>query len=387
MAAWIEKRGTAITVRWRFRSKWGRRKVPDLRTARQLVREIETCHALGEHWTPLDKSHPIDPCLTELLKDRIEHGRRVRQPNTLKNWRASFALFVDFLRLSRPRGKLSLSLLTPRTLYAFYSWLLDTRGNRANVALLRLTHIRSVWRWASTSPEWFALTPQFLEVELPAPPPPRRKRAPSWADADLMLEHLNSKRVTSGGKVRRPAEAVYRAAVVMRYTGLRSSQASRLEWGDLCFDERTLTVRGELGKSRHERAGRVVPVCAHLLEEMAGWGVREGLVSGLPEPVSRITSSHNIRKAWEASGVDPDVWGQQTQHALRRAFTSELVRRGADRFAVEILLGRSTGVGGDVYTDPRFVWDRLDHAVSLVTRIGDSNQIKLSDRKTAEGTA
>lgn len=385
MAAWMERRGQKITVRWQLGSKHGRRTVPDVKTARQLIREIETCHALGKLWQPLEKSYPIDPCLTELLTDRIEQGRRIRRPNTLKNWRASFALFVDFLRLSRPRGKLRLELLTPRTLYAFHAWLIDVRGNRPNVALLRLTHIRAAWRWASTSQGWHELTPAYLEVELPLAPPPRRKMAPYWVDADAMIAHLESKRVTKGGKLRRPAEAVYRAAVLMRYTGIRSHQAARIEWIDLCFIERTLTVRGEIGKSRHERAGRTVPVSPHLLEEIAAWGVRDGLVSGLPEPVSRITLSHNIRKAWEASGVAPDVWGQQTQHALRRAFTSELVRRGADRFAIEILLGRSTGVGGDVYTDPRFVWDRLDHAVSLVTRIGDSNQTQLSGRKSSEG--
>jgi integrase len=386
MAAWVEKRANAITVRWKFRGRYGRRKAPDLKTARRLIREIETCHALGEHWIPLDQSSPIDPCLTELFKDRIEQGRRTRKPNTLEGWRVSFVLFVDFLRLSKPRGRLAFSSLNPRNLYSFHAWLIDTRGNGESTAALRLSAIRTTWSWASNNIDWIDHAPRYLEVEVPQAPPPRAKRSPTWTEVDEMITTLDQKRVSCGSvpRIKQKAESSYRAAVIMRYTGLRMSQASALEWDDLNFEDRTLEIRGALGKSRHERRGRVIPVSGHLCDEMAGWGLRDGLIVGA-EPLSRITLSHNIRLAWKASEVDPCKWAGQTAHSLRRAFTSELVRGGADRFAVEILLGRSTGVGGDVYTDPRFVWDRLDHAVSLVTRIGDSNQIKLSDRKAAEG--
>jgi hypothetical protein len=58
---------------------------------------------------------------------------------------------------------------------------------------------------------------------------------------------------------------------------------------------------------------------------------------------------------------------------MRRTFTSELVARGAERYAVELLCGRSTGMGGDVYTDPRFVWSKMADAVALVTKIGDTD--------------
>ena len=50
------------------------------------------------------------------------------------------------------------------------------------------------------------------------------------------------------------------------------------------------------------------------------------------------------------------------------------MRAGAERFALELLLGRTTGVGGDVYTDPRFVWDKMFAAVQLVPALGESAQ-------------
>lgn len=372
MSARIEKRGEAWTVRWHFRGRYGRRKCPDRNTAKKLVREIEACHAEGRHWVPFDKSHPVDPCLTEAIRDRIESGRRTRRPNTLENWKVAFVLFVDYLRTKKPRGKLDFDMLSERNLLGFFDWL-EARGNSASTVNLRLTQIRAFWKWSAESSEWMDYSPRYVHVELPVPEPPRRKQAPTWAEADMMLGILETKRGrTTANNLPSPrAEACYRAAVIMRYTGLRKSQAIGVRWEDFDMISGRLFVRPSLGKSRNERRGRTIPVCDHLIEAMAGWGVRSGYVTtGTDEQLNRVTFDYAIKAAWKASQVDPSKWKQQTAHALRRSFTSELVSRGADRFAVELLLGRSTGVGGDVYTDPTFIWDRLSQAVSMVKKIG-----------------
>ena len=41
------------------------------------------------------------------------------------------------------------------------------------------------------------------------------------------------------------------------------------------------------------------------------------------------------------------------------------------------MLGRSTGLGGDVYTDPAFVWDSMLKASALVSKIGDDVAIDI----------
>ena len=54
------------------------------------------------------------------------------------------------------------------------------------------------------------------------------------------------------------------------------------------------------------------------------------------------------------------------------------------RFAVEILCGRSTGVGGDVYTDPRFLWEKLRETVDLIQPLGTSNETQIIRKTGAE---
>ena len=88
-----------------------------------------------------------------------------------------------------------------------------------------------------------------------------------------------------------------------------------------------------------------------------------------------------LKRCFIEAGTPEELWKNQTAHCLRRSFTSELVSRGAMRFAVEILCGRSTGVGGDIYTDPRFLWEKLKEAVDMIEPIGVSNEIEIT-RKT-----
>jgi hypothetical protein len=52
----------------------------------------------------------------------------------------------------------------------------------------------------------------------------------------------------------------------------------RLFWTDFNLEKATLTVRGERGKSADEKRGRVAPISRHLVEFLAGLGVREGFV-------------------------------------------------------------------------------------------------------------
>lgn len=367
MAAWIEKRDGQITVRWKFRGRYGRRKVPTRRVAQILIKEIEACHALGLHWQQADRENKSDPCLSDLIVDRLEKGRRSRRPNTIESWKYSYSLFVEFLQTKKPRGKLGLELLSEGNVYSFYDWLKAARGNSDLVAASRVWQINGLWKWAFESSDWGYIVPRFVRVDVARPAAPPLKPAASWQQIDMMIDALRKQRSSR-------AEAYYKAAVLMRCMGIRRKQAISIRWEAFNLEDGSAEIVGELGKSRVERRGRVIPIAPALVDEMATWGRREGIVATatgerIPEP----TISTAMIRAWRDSGVDASSWRGQSCHVMRRAFTSELVSRGAERFAVELLCGRSTGVGGDVYTDPRFVWSKMTDAVALVTKVGDTD--------------
>jgi len=376
MAAWIAKRDGYYTVRWSFRGRQGRRKVPTRRIGQILVKEIEACHALGIHWVQSGGKNTRDPCISDLIVDRLERGRRSRKHNTIENWKFAYILFVKFLKTKKPRGRLGLELFTESNIYGFYDWLINTRGNKQLVATSRVWQINGLWKWAAESVEWGDSVPRFVRVETQTPPAPPIRRSPTWSEVDLMIQAMRERRGAQ-------QPALYKAVVLMRYLGIRMSQALSIRWEAFNLDDPSVEISGELGKSRNERRGRVIPIASALASEMATWGRREGLVSTVDgKPVPTITLSTAVNRCWKLSGVDKSVWSEQSCHALRRSFTSELVSRGADRFAVELLLGRTTGVGGDVYTDPRFIWSRMAEAVELVTPIGDSSSESLDRFKS-----
>ena len=271
-------------------------------------------------------------------------------------------------------------MLSESNVLGFYDYLIATKGNATNTAHLRVTHIRALWRWSSTCAEWIDVVPRYVEVELPQADAPPRKRAPTWSQLDKMiaeLEHLSVTRSASNQK-RPQAIGAHRAVVLMRFTGLRRSQVCELAWEDFDLENAELYVRPELGKSKAERRGRTIPISKHLVEVMAGWGRRDGLVCLSVE--TQVVNYYLIR-AFKAAEIPEEVWRRQSAHCLRRSFTSELVSRGAMRFAVEILCGRSTGVGGDVYTDPRFLWEKLRETVDLIQPLGISNETEISTPK------
>jgi integrase len=121
-------------------------------------------------------------------------------------------------------------------------------------------------------------------------------------------------------------------------------------------------IRPELGKSKQERRGRMVPIAPVLVAELAGWGLRVGpLVGDLGGDVARVAKA--VRRAWKRAGVPPIVWARRPDHAFRKGFVSGLQRAGADRDAVEYLVGHSRGLRG-VYVDPDAL--PLIEAVALV---------------------
>lgn len=168
------------------------------------------------------------------------------------------------------------------------------------------------------------------------------------------------------------------AAAVMRAFGLRVSQATALICADIVIDAAGaghLRVRGELGKTEQERAGRLVPIGPAVLPVFAELVRDRDPDAFLIPPVGdgkalreRLVRPAVMNDGWRRAGVRTEVWLHRPDHAFRKGFVSGLKKLKADDEAVEVLVGHSLGLRG-VYTDPDA--QPLKEAAALIPPFSD----------------
>lgn len=361
----IERRKGAVRVRWRDPDGQQRaRPCPDLATARRVQREVEACVAEGRRWEPRD-ARPI-PGLQEILTAYIRDKARVLAPGTAERYGRNLDIFLRWLRQREgAKSRLTTDLLTRSLLAEFYEYLAGQgRHGRARQDSTRRKIVEVVelaWEWAYNDDELGEGVPQPRSIEM------RRQQgaptiAPTWAEMDGVINAF-------------PENSWQRRlAILLRFTGLRVSQVLGLKWGDIDMDRASLTVRGELGKSRQERRGRTIPISRHLVEILSGWGQREGFLiltsrTGIRE---RLARPRDMERAWKRSGARVAAYTGRPHHAFRKGFVSELRRAGADGDAVEVLVGHSLGLRG-VYTDSDAL--PLRRAVDLIPPLPDAQPV------------
>lgn len=355
--ATITKRGDAYLVRWYgLHGDRRARSCPTRRSAEQLGRTVEEEKANGRDWEPPRPGASVEAVVSAYLK----HIARTKRPATLSAYSDFAVQFVGFVGADESASK----AFTLRTITAYYDHLLERSTVRESTRQQYVQMAERVWAWAYDTDDFGddLARPRRLEMRAIESTP---TVAPTWAECDQCIAALD------------PRTGAFRAALIMRYTGLRVSQACGLVFADIDTQAKTLRLRGELGKSRAERAGRIMPVSPHLIAAVESWG-------GLPTDriVGALTADDAIRTAWTKSGVRAEVFKGRPDHAFRKAFVTELRRAGADPDAVEYLVGHSSGIRG-VYTDPSAL--PLASAVALVSpsgiTTGSGNVIALRKRR------
>lgn len=127
-------------------------------------------------------------------------------------------------------------------------------------------------------------------------------------------------------------------AELLAYTGMRISEANRLEWEDVFWQKGQIKVKGdpETGTKNWEiRMIPILPDCKRLLEQIAK-------KRGSDAQTGRITYVSDIResmaKASEAVGIE-----KLTHHALRHYFATICIESGVDIPTVARWLGHKDG--------------------------------------------
>ena len=219
--------------------------------------------------------------------------------------------------------------------------------------------VERAWEWAYDDDDLGEFVPRPKRIELPTLAA-KPTIAPTWREMDACVMACRG--------------WLQRVLIVERYTGLRVQQVMGLQWSDFDLDLAILVVRGELGKTKSEKAGRVIPISRHLVDELAGWGRREGwlIESGRNGAQSRVVRQRDVRRAWERTEARPEIYVGRPDHAFRKGLVTGLRRLGADPDAVEYLVGHSLGLRG-VYTDPDAL--PLREAVDLIPAIESADGV------------
>jgi integrase/recombinase XerD len=196
--------------------------------------------------------------------------------------------------------------------------------------------------------------------------PPIARRAPDWLTADEDAAMLSAART--------PLERVL--IPLLRWTGMRGSEAEHLRWRDVRADGREIWV----ATSKTPGGRRIIPIFDHLYPTLVAWRAYQearGLAgdqsfvlatcSGRPlthtqawVTVKRVAGRAEVRsrqpsdpRSLNLSSVSP--------HTLRRTFASDLLNRGVRLEVVSRLLGhcetRTTETSYARLLDSRISWE------------------------------
>lgn len=352
----ISERGGKFWVRWREGGRGGRNRSVTVSTRKAAERlKVEIEEALERHGTWEPRRAGRSTPLGLILADYVAHSVRAHKPNTTRRLAQILELFRRWIG-----DRATVEELTYEVLSDYHAHLqrpetgrhLHRRG--AETVRRHIEAVELIWRWA-----WEGQARgSYHGVRQPARLGLRRepgavKRAPTWAEMDAAIG------VSDGWQ--------HDLYLVLRCTGLRVQQALALRWSDLRPDEGLLHIRPELGKSGQERRGRWVPVAPVLLRVLDAFPrVDEHLIGCARR--ERIARARDAARAWQRAGVDPAVCAQP-HHAFRAGFVSGLARLGADREAVEYLVGHAGGVRAR-YLDPDAL--PLAETVALVPEVGST---------------
>jgi integrase/recombinase XerC len=259
--------------------------------------------------------------------------------HTVKSYREDLVQAVEFFRANLGGQTADPGRLNGRLLRAYLSWLREQGYARSTIAR-RLAAVRSWCRF---------LCRQGLLASNPAVGlrgPRQEKKLPHFLTRDDLLRLLDAPPADSplGLRDRALLEVLYSA-------GLRVSELTGLDVGDVDLDAGLATVRG---KARRERLALLGPPA---VEAVRCWlPGREALLKSrakealfLNKNGTRLTSrsvGRLLEKYLAQAGLDP----RTSPHTLRHSFATHLLDAGADIRSVQELLGHRNLTTTQIYT-------------------------------------
>lgn len=289
------------------------------------------------------------PALLEsFFTNRLISQRRA-SPNTVASYRDTFRLLLQFARkeLGKAPSALTMADLTVTLIGAFLDHLEKNRSNMSRSRNLRLTAIRSFFRYTALEcPEHSGQIQRVLAI-------PAKRHSSRLVDfltgpeIDALLAAPNQ--TTWLG---RRDHALLLLAI---QTGLRLSEITGLRQGDIHLS-RGAHVRCQ-GKGRKQRC---TPLTRTTVKALQAW-VREqgkdeskilfptahgGQLS--PDSVQHLVSKYSMAAAQTCCSLGKK---RVTPHVLRHTTAMELLQAGVDRSVIALWLGHQSVETTQIYLD------------------------------------
>jgi site-specific recombinase XerD len=289
------------------------------------------------------------PSLLETFFTRRLVAQRKASPHTIASYRDTFRLLLQFAekRLAKAPSRLTMEDLNAPFLGAFLDHLETTRANGARSRNLRLTALRSFFRYASLeSPQHSGLIQRVLAI------PNKRQPRPlvgflTRTEIDALLAAPD--RQTWLG---RRDHALLHTTV---QTGLRLAEISSVRQQDISL------VSGAhvrcVGKGRKERCTPLtkstVTVLTAWIREQGEDGTRILFPSARGGRLSADAVQYLVAKhATAAQQVCPSLADKHVSpHVLRHTTAMELLQAGVDRTLIALWLGHESVETTQIYLD------------------------------------
>src|SRR6202048_4903260 len=280
------------------------------------------------------------PSLLEMFFTQRLIAQRKASPHTIASYRDTFRLLLQFAekRLVKPPSRLTMEDLNAPFLGAFLDHIESARTNGARSRNLRLTAVRSFFRYAALeSPQHSGLIQRVLAI------PNKRQPRPLvdfLTQPELKAVLAAPNRNTWLG---RRDHALLLTAV---QTGLRLSEITSLRQSDvlLCSGAH---VRCQ-GKGRKERctplAKPTVCVLAAWIKEQGKDGSKILFPSARGGPLSSDSVQYLVTKYAAMARENCPSLSQKrvSPHVLRHTAAMELLQAGVDRALIALWLGHES---------------------------------------------
>jgi integrase/recombinase XerC len=279
--------------------------------------------------------------MEEALAEYLRHLalEKNASAHTVKSYREDLTQALDFFRQKLASQSPGPERLTTRLLRAYLAWLHEQGYAKTTVAR-RLAAVRSWCRFMCRQGTLEANPADGLRG------PRQNRNLPHFlTEADLArLLQTPPADTPLGLRDRAILETLYSA-------GLRVSELTGLDLGDVDLDSGLATVRG---KGKRERIALLGPQALEALKEwLAG---RQALAKPrskaavfLNKNGTRLTArsvGRLLEKYLALAGLDPET----SPHTLRHSFATHLLDRGADIRSVQELLGHRSLGTTQIYT-------------------------------------
>jgi site-specific recombinase XerD len=314
----------------------------------------------------------IGPHLQTFFTEHLCQHRRV-SPQTLLSCRDTFRLLLRFLRetVNIEPSALRLADLDAPAVLAFLKHLEQQRGNSIRSRNIRLSAIRSFFRWVALhEPESIGLVTRVLAIPV--------KREDKKLIGYLTRHEINSllavpDRLTWRGR------RDHALLLTMYNTGARVSELITLTQSQLSFGTNTFVQLNGKG-----RKARTVPLWRHTARTLKAWF--EGSQNPIAFPsargrrLSRQSVNYLLQQVAQRAAQDCPSLGSKTvsPHLIRHSTALHLLQAGVDIAVIALWLGHESIETTHVYLETNLA--TKERALQMLDPIrGDVKRFQADD--------